>query len=152
LKLNLIRIKPEQTVAEQNAAHGPNLWEREPDQCCNLRKTVPLANALQGYAAWITGLRRDQSAGRSSTPILSWDKKYQNVKLSPFATWTEAMMWTYLHAHELPYNVLHEQNYPSIGCYPCTQPVAPDAVDQRAGRWATHEKTECGIHVPVVSL
>lgn len=147
LKLNLIRIRPEQTVAEQDAAHGPKLWEREPDQCCNLRKTVPLANVLKDYSAWITGLRRDQSAGRSNTPIVSWDKKYNNVKLSPFATWTEDMMWTYIHAHGLPYNALHEQNYPSIGCYPCTQSVSPDAVDKRAGRWSKHEKTECGIHI-----
>jgi phosphoadenosine phosphosulfate reductase len=147
LKLNLIRVRPAQTVAEQDAAHGANLWEREPDQCCNLRKTVPLSQALDGYDAWITGLRRDQSAGRSNIPIISWDKKYQNVKLSPFATWTEDMMWTYIHAHELPYNTLHEQNYPSIGCYPCTQPVSPDAVDKRAGRWAKHEKNECGIHI-----
>jgi phosphoadenosine phosphosulfate reductase len=147
LGLNLIRVRAAQNVAQQEAAHGPNLWEREPDQCCNLRKTVPLDQALIGYTAWITGLRRDQSNGRRATPIVSWDTKYDKVKLSPFATWTEDMLWTYIHAHELPYNTLHEKNYPSIGCYPCTQPVAPDAVDKRAGRWSKHEKTECGIHV-----
>jgi len=147
LRLNLIRVRPAQTVAEQAAAHGPDLWEREPDQCCNLRKTVPLNRALEGYDAWITGLRRDQSSGRRATPIVSWDTKYDKVKLSPFAAWTEDMIWTYIHAHDLPYNTLHQQHYPSIGCYPCTQPVAPDAPDQRAGRWVQHEKTECGIHV-----
>lgn len=115
--------------------------------CCNLRKTVPLNEALVGYEAWITGLRRDQSAGRAATPIVPWDKKYNKVKLSPFATWTESMIWTYIHAHELPYNTLHDQGYPSIGCYPCTRSVEPGSQDKRAGRWANHTKTECGIHV-----
>lgn len=147
LNLNLIRVRPAQTVAQQAATEGANLWEREPDRCCNLRKTVPLANALAGYDAWITGLRRDQSSGRRGVPIVSWDAKYNNVKLSPLANWTEEMVWTYIHAHELPYNALHDQNYPSIGCYPCTQPAAPDALDKRAGRWSGHEKTECGIHI-----
>ncbi len=147
LNLNLIRVRPAQTVVQQAETEGANLWEREPDRCCNLRKTIPLKNALVGYGAWITGLRRDQSVGRSSVPIVSWDEKYNNVKLSPLAKWTEEMVWTYIHAHELPYNALHDQNYPSIGCYPCTQPAAPDALDKRAGRWAGHEKTECGIHI-----
>jgi phosphoadenosine phosphosulfate reductase len=147
LHLNLIRVRPAQTVAEQADAYGPELWTREPDVCCNLRKTVPLDQALVGYEAWITGLRRDQSAGRANTPIVSWDKKYDKVKLSPFATWTESMIWTYIHAHELPYNTLHDQGYPSIGCYPCTRPVDPGSQDKRAGRWANHTKTECGIHV-----
>lgn len=148
LHLNLIRVRPAQTVSEQAAVYGDNLWEREPDQCCNLRKAIPLSLALEGYEAWITGLRRDQSSGRRATPIVSWDSKYGKVKLSPFATWTEEMIWTYINAHELPYNALHDRNYPSVGCYPCTQPVAPDALDKRAGRWSNHAKTECGIHVP----
>jgi phosphoadenosine phosphosulfate reductase len=149
LGLNVIRIRPAQTVAQQNDTYGTELWDREPDTCCNLRKTVPLNRALEGYTAWITGLRRDQSAGRKVTPIISWDSKYEKVKLSPFATWTEEMVWTYLHAHDLPYNKLHDQNYPSIGCFPCTHPVAPDAADKRAGRWTKHEKTECGIHITI---
>jgi phosphoadenosine phosphosulfate reductase len=147
LELNLIRVRPAQNVAQQAETHGAELWDRDPDQCCNLRKTVPLNLVLNGYEAWITGLRRDQSAGRKATPIVSWDTKYNNVKLSPFAAWTEEMIWTYISAHELPYNKLHDQNYPSIGCYPCTHPVAPDAQDKRAGRWVKHEKTECGIHI-----
>ncbi len=147
LRLNLIRVRPAQTVAQQAATYGPDLWTREPDVCCNLRKTVPLNEALVGYEAWITGLRRDQSAGRANTPIVSWDKKYNKVKLSPFATWTESMIWTYIHTHDLPYNTLHDQGYPSIGCYPCTRSVEPGSQDKRAGRWANHTKTECGIHV-----
>ncbi len=147
LHLRLIRVRPAQTVVEQAAAYGPNLWEHDPDVCCRQRKTVPLNQALTGYNAWITGLRRDQSSGRSTTPIITWDAKYEKIKLSPFATWTEDMVWTYIHAHHLPYNPLHDQHYPSIGCYPCTHPVAPDAQDKRAGRWVGHTKTECGIHI-----
>ena len=147
LNLRLIRVKPDLTVAQQAEAYGAELWAHNPDQCCGIRKTAPLNEALDGYEAWITGLRRDQSVGRKSTPIVSWDAKYQKVKLSPFATWTEDMIWMYIRAHELPYNELHDHNYPSIGCYPCTQAVVPNALDKRAGRWAGREKTECGIHV-----
>ena len=135
------------SIGEQAKSHGANLWEREPDLCCNLRKAVPLDLALSGYDAWITGLRRDQSEGRAHTPVVSWDKKYSKVKLSPFATWTEEMIWTYIHAYELPYNELHDQGYPSIGCYTCTKAVQPGSDDKRAGRWSNHTKTECGIHV-----
>jgi phosphoadenosine phosphosulfate reductase len=145
--LNLIRIRPAQTVQEQAGTYGSALWERDPDRCCNLRKTVPLEQALAGYDAWIAGLRRDQSQGRASVPVIDWDKKYQKVKLSPFATWTEEMVWTYIHAHELPYNALHDQHYPSIGCYPCTRAVEPGSQDMRAGRWVNRAKTECGLHV-----
>ena len=147
LSLNLTRIRPAQTVAQQADAYGTKLWARDPDLCCNLRKTAPLANALAGREAWVTGLRRDQSSGRRATPIVSWDAKYTNVKLSPLATWSEDMVWTYIQAHELPYNVLHDRGYPSIGCATCTLPAAPDAADKRAGRWVGHGKTECGIHV-----
>lgn len=145
LDLRLIRIKPEQTVAQQGETHGPALWESDPDLCCQMRKVVPLGKALSGYQAWITGLRRDQP-GRGATPIISWDKKYQKVKFSPFATWTEDMIWLYIRSYELPYNRLHDQGYPSIGCITCTQPVAP-GLDSRSGRWANSLKTECGIHV-----
>ncbi|MDX1994707.1 MAG: phosphoadenylyl-sulfate reductase [bacterium] len=150
LALNLVTIQPQQTVEQQAAQYGDRLWERDPDQCCNLRKTKPLEDALTGYAAWITGLRRDQSDGRKTTPIISWDQRYQMVKLSPFATWTEEMVWTYIHAHELPYNTLHTRNYHSIGCWPCTRPVVPGE-DKRAGRWAGQAKTECGIHLSPTS-
>lgn len=147
LKLNLIRLHPAQTVEEQAATYGDALWTSDPDRCCALRKTEPLDKALTGYTAWISGLRRDQSEGRATTPILSADRKHGNLKLSPFATWTEDMIWTYIHAYELPYNALHEQNYPTIGCYPCTRAVDPGSTDKRAGRWMGHAKTECGIHI-----
>lgn len=148
LGVTIRRIKPEQTVAQQAQTYGETLWSRDADRCCDLRKVQPLENALRGYAAWVTGLRRDQSVTRASTPIVSWDKRHNMVKLSPFATWDESMIWTYIHAHELPYNELHDQGYPSIGCHTCTRAVL-NGEDARAGRWSSLGKTECGIHVPI---
>ncbi|MEQ8678056.1 MAG: phosphoadenylyl-sulfate reductase [Aggregatilineales bacterium] len=145
--LNLHRIRPQQTVEQQAQAHGEALWSRDPDLCCNLRKTRPLDDALTNYSAWITGLRRDQSPTRANTPVIQWDKKHGLAKLCPFATWTESMIWTYIEAYDLPYNTLHDNNYPTIGCFPCTQPVS-DGADPRAGRWVQSSKTECGIHLP----
>jgi phosphoadenosine phosphosulfate reductase len=144
--LNLTRVRPAQTVSEQAAVHGDALWSRDPDACCNLRKTVPLGHALRGFDAWITGIRRDQSESRREVTIATWDHKYDNLKLAPLATWTEDMVWTYIAAHELPYNPLHDQHYPSIGCQPCTRPVA-EGEDVRAGRWQGQNKTECGIQL-----
>ena len=152
LDLRLVRVQPELSVAQQNQRYGHALWESAPDTCCMLRKVVPLGQALRGYDAWITGLRRDQP-GRARIPILSWDSKYEKTKLSPLANWDESMIWTYIHAHELPYNTLHDRGYPSIGCNTatCTQPVQPGE-NSRAGRWTNHIKNECGLHVVAVSL
>lgn len=146
--LNLKRVRPTQSVAEQAFAHGETLWERNPDQCCNLRKVVPLDTALQGYRAWVSGVRRDQSGRGSARIISSQSAQSGRVKLLPFANWDERMIWTYIHAYELPYNTLHDQGYPSIGCAPssCTQAVTAGGRDERAGRWANSNKTECGIH------
>lgn len=143
--LNLIRIKPD----VEAIAQSDHLWQTHPDQCCHLRKTQPLKRALAGYSAWITGLRRDQAPTRSQIPIVSEDSRYGLVKICPFANWTEDMIWTYIHAHDLPYNELHDQGYSSIGCWPCTQPPVDD--DLRSGRWRGHNKTECGIHVELVN-
>ena len=148
--LSITRVRPAQTPAQQAQTHGDALWAMNPDLCCHLRKTVPLGDALVGYDAWITGLRRDQYSGRKATPVISWDRKYGKIKLSPFATWTEEMIWTYIHAHELPYNPLHDQNYFSIGCSPCTRAVEPGE-DSRSGRWSGLGKTECGIHLPAAA-
>jgi phosphoadenosine phosphosulfate reductase len=150
LKLNLIRVKSEVSLEEQAKLYGDKLWERQPDYCCHLRKTKPLQTALLNYHAWITGLRRDQSSERAAVPVIAQDRRYGLWKLSPFATWTEEMIWTYLNAYELPYNPLHDRGYPSIGCLHCTNPVL-DGEDRRSGRWANRSKTECGIHVQLVS-
>lgn len=144
--LRLIRLRPVLTVSEQAQTYGDNLWARNPDQCCQIRKVAPLNKVLGNYEGWVTGLRRDQGESRRHTPVVGIDKRQNNIKIAPFVTWTDEMIWTYIHAHELPYNLLHDQNYPSIGCYPCTKPVVSDSDDPRAGRWSNHNKTECGIH------
>lgn len=150
--LEIQRIRPQQTVAEQAAVYGDNLWERQPNRCCHYRKVLPLREALKPYEAWITGLRRDQGPTRANTPLVSWDEKQQMIKLAPFARWTQQDVWDYIHEHQLPYNTLHDQNYPSIGCVPCTRPILPGQNDLRAGRWSGQSKTECGIHVPTNTI
>lgn len=148
--LNLRRIKPRQTPRQQARDYGDRLWERNPDRCCHIRKTIPLRDALAGYQAWVTGLRRDQSAGRANTPILSRDSRNGLVKIAPFANWSESQVWNYIHEHNLPYNPLHDIGYPSIGCWTCTR-ANLDAGDKRGGRWADRSKSECGIHIaPIV--
>ena len=147
LNFNLIRVKPRLTVDQQADQYGDALWARDPDACCHMRKVVPLADSLVGYDAWIAGLRRDQSPTRSSLQPIVWDKRNEKIKISPLVDWTEEMVWTYIHAYDLPYNVLHNQGYPSIGCLPCTQAVEGVDGNLRAGRWVNHAKTECGIHI-----
>lgn len=133
------------TLAEMAAEHGPELWKREPDKCCNIRKMTPLAEALSDLKVWITGIRRDQAPTRANAPVVSWDDKFKLVKINPLVRWTSEDVWKYIRANDVPYNVLHDNNYPSIGCEPCTKQVMPGE-DPRAGRWAGHQKTECGLH------
>lgn len=149
LGVTVQRIKPQLSLSQQANEYGGALWQTDSNTCCHYRKAVPLRDALTGYSAWITGLRRDQSPTRANTPAVSWDERYGLVKFCPFVTWTESMLWTYIHAHDLPYNPLHDRNYPSIGCYTCTV-AAQDGMDQRSGRWANSAKTECGIHFPLM--
>ena len=143
--IEIQRIRPALTLDAQAAQYGEQLWERNPDLCCQLRKVHPLQAALQPYDAWLTGLRRDQSSKRAHTPILAWDDQHEMLKICPFATWTETMIWDYVHQYDLPYNALHDNGYPSIGCFPCTS--APiNGGGTRSGRWQGTIKTECGIH------
>jgi len=134
------------TVAEQHREAGPNLWERDPDRCCHLRKVEPLLSALEPYDAWISGIRRDQSPSRATTPKLQWSARYGVWKVHPLADWDEKRVWAYIHVNEIPFNPLHETGYRSIGCIPCTRPTAPEE-EERAGRWAGSDKLECGIHL-----
>ena len=129
------------SLGRQAAAHGDRLWERDPDACCDLRKVRPLERALADVVAWVTGLRRDQSPARAGTPKLGWDAKHERWKLSPLADWTDADVWRYIAANDLPYNPLHDRGYAAIGCTHCTKPGAG-----REGRWAGTGKTECGLH------
>lgn len=142
----VIRVVPDLTPAEQEQQFGASLWIRQPDQCCRIRKVDPLTRVLQHYAAWVTGIRRDQTPARATAEPVEWDARFGLVKVNPLAAWTNEEVWTYIHAHDVPYNVLHDQHYPSIGCTHCTAPVAAGD-DPRAGRWQQHlDKTECGLH------
>jgi len=140
------RAYPLLSPEEQERKHGPALWTRNPDQCCEMRKVEPLRRKLSGLRAWISSIRRDQTAQRTSAPKISWDTKFGLVKINPLADWTERQVWSYIHQHQVPYNPLHDQGYPSIGCTHCTRAVRPGE-DSRAGRWSGFTKTECGLHV-----
>jgi phosphoadenosine phosphosulfate reductase len=129
------------TVDEQARTHGDELWKRDPDACCGIRKVVPLKERLSTVDAWVAGLRREQSESRASTPKLHWDAKHGLWKANPLADWTERDVWNYIAANEVPYNPLHDQGYSSIGCTHCTLPS-----EDRSGRWADSGKLECGIH------
>ena len=133
------------SLEEQARLHGEELWTRDPGACCDIRKVQPLTHALEPLQAWITGIRRDQSPTRANAGIVQWDGKFNLVKVNPLARWTWDDVWAYIHENDVPYNVLHDQGYPSIGCAPCTQPVQGDSTD-RSGRWAGSSKTECGLH------
>ncbi|HEX3931202.1 MAG TPA: phosphoadenylyl-sulfate reductase [Nocardioides sp.] len=145
MDLNLIPITPVQSVAEQDAEYGPELYLRDPDLCCALRKVRPLGEALRGYDAWATGLRRAETAHRVIAPVVGWDARKGKVKVSPLARWSDADVERYIAEHGVLVNPLVYDGYPSIGCAPCTRRVAPGE-DQRSGRWAGTGKTECGIH------
>jgi phosphoadenosine phosphosulfate reductase len=129
----------------QERQYGPALWGRNPDACCNLRKVEPLKRKLGELQAWITGIRRDQTANRSSAHKIEWDSKFGLVKINPIADWNSKQVWRYIHRHNVPYNPLHDQGYPSIGCTHCTRAIGPGE-DPRAGRWSGFSKTECGLH------
>lgn len=141
----VMQVKSLLTPEQQAAQYGEALWSTEPDRCCQLRKVEPLTRVLKGFEAWITGIRRDQSPTRANASVIEWDSKFQLVKVNPLARWTWADVWAYIKVYEVPYNPLHDQNYPSIGCTYCTAPVAPGE-DPRAGRWKNFTKTECGLH------
>jgi phosphoadenosine phosphosulfate reductase len=145
LPVTVVNVHPDLTVAEQDAQFGSQLHDRDPDRCCSIRKVAPLARTLSGYAAWGSGVRRDESAARKSTKLIDWDAKREMIKINPLAAWTQADVDAYIDEHQVPVNPLVELGFASIGCAPCTQPVAPGE-DPRAGRWAGRAKTECGIH------
>jgi phosphoadenosine phosphosulfate reductase len=145
--LDVELVAPRRTVEEQAQDEGPELWAREPDRCCGLRKVEPLERALEGMDAWITGIRRAQSASRAGARKVELDIRRGVVKIQPLVDWSDEDVQGYLYAHDVPYNPLHDEGYPSIGCVPCTRPVQ-QGEDPRAGRWAAFGKTECGLHLP----
>jgi len=145
LDVNIVDVTPKQTVAEQDAAHGKDLFARDPSLCCQLRKVEPLDETLATYDAWITGVRREDNVLRANTPLVDWDERHQLVKINPVAFWNFDQVLAHAAEHKVPINPLLADGYPSIGCEPCTRRVAPGE-DPRAGRWAGLTKTECGIH------
>jgi phosphoadenosine phosphosulfate reductase len=145
-QINIERVFSSLTPEEQEQVHGEALWARDPDECCNLRKVEPLRRKLKELSAWITGIRRDQTSFRESARKIEWDAKFDLVKVNPIADWTSKQVWRYLLEQGVPYNSLHDQNYPSIGCTYCTRAVRPGE-DSRAGRWPGVAKTECGLHM-----
>jgi phosphoadenosine phosphosulfate reductase len=145
LPVNLLTITPVQSVAEQDAEYGKDLYKRDPDLCCQLRKVIPLRESLAEYDAWATGLRRAETHNRVIAPVIGWDAKKGKVKVSPLARWTDEQVERYIADNGVLVNPLVYDGYPSIGCWPCTRRVAPGE-DPRSGRWAGTNKTECGIH------
>ncbi|AYL39213.1 MULTISPECIES: phosphoadenylyl-sulfate reductase [Streptomyces] len=145
LDVNLVTLLPRQTVAEQDAEYGPELYRRDPDRCCDLRKVQPLEEGLAGYDAWVTGLRRFDSEQRAGTPVVDWDARRQKVKISPIARWTREDVDMYIAEHGVLVNPLLSDGYGSVGCAPCTRRTLPGE-DARAGRWTGRAKTECGLH------
>ncbi|MEU0635488.1 phosphoadenylyl-sulfate reductase [Streptomyces albidoflavus] len=145
LDVNVLTLTPRQSVAEQDAEYGPKLHDRDPDLCCALRKVKPLEEGLAGYAAWATGLRRDESPTRANTPVVGWDARRRKVKVSPIARWTQDDVDAYVARYGVLTNPLLSDGYASVGCAPCTRRVAAGE-DARAGRWAGTGKTECGLH------
>lgn len=145
--IRIEKLYSELTPEEQERAYGSALWSRDPDTCCSLRKVEPLRRKLAMLDAWMTAIRRDQTSERRSVRKVDWDAKFNLVKISPLADWTSEMIWSYVRRHDVPYNPLHDYNYPSIGCTHCTRAIQPGE-DARAGRWSGFRKTECGLHTP----
>lgn len=149
--LTVERLRSRLSPQEQAHQFGEALWKRNPDQCCDIRKLGPLREKLKSASAWITGIRREQSPIRAHAKKVEWDSKFGLVKINPLVDWTEAQVWSYIRTHRVPYNPLHDRNYPSIGCTHCTRPVLAGE-DSRAGRWSGFDKTECGLHLGVSSM
>ncbi|MDF2630098.1 MAG: phosphoadenosine phosphosulfate reductase [Symbiobacteriaceae bacterium] len=139
------QVLPLLTLEEQAEQRGDELWKGDPDACCGIRKVEPLKRVLGTMSAWITGIRREQAPTRANAQVVEWDAKFGLVKLNPLAAWKEKDVWSYIMANGVPYNPLHDQGYPSIGCTHCTRAVKPGE-DPRAGRWSGFQKTECGLH------
>ena len=143
--ITVVNVTPEHPVAEQDRLLGKDLFAREPNECCRLRKVLPLRRALSNYAAWVTGIRRAESPTRADAPLITFDEAFKLVKVNPLAAWTDEDMQAYIDAHGVLVNPLVEEGYPSIGCAPCTaKPV--EGADPRSGRWKGQVKTECGLH------
>jgi phosphoadenosine phosphosulfate reductase len=144
MPVRVLSIQPVQTVGQQDAEHGPRLFNRDPDACCAMRKVEPLERALAGYDAWAAGVRRGETAARANVREVDFEASRGKVKVAPLARWTDADVAAYIEKYQIPVNELLNQGYGSVGCWPCTRKVRPGE-DPRAGRWAMFDKTECGL-------
>jgi len=146
--INFVNRGTKLTVPQQAAEHGDELWKTNPNLCCNLRKVQPMAQVMKEVDVWITGVRRSQSPSRANLRVAEWNWKFQVLKISPMAYWNREQVWEYVKANNVPYNELHEQGYPSLGCIHCTKAVEGLQIGEysRAGRWSDSDKTECGLH------
>ncbi|WP_036435576.1 phosphoadenylyl-sulfate reductase [Mycobacterium sp. URHB0044] len=143
--VNIVNVTAENSVAKQDELFGKDLFAREPNECCRMRKVEPLGRALRGYSAWVTGIRRVEAPTRANAPLISWDKAFGLVKINPLAAWSDDDMQNYVDTHGVLVNPLVYEGYPSIGCAPCTaKPI--EGADPRSGRWQGLAKTECGLH------
>lgn len=143
--ISILKVSTELSLEKQATLYGDNLWQLNPDLCCQIRKVQPLTNVLSEQDAWITGIRREQSPARTNAQAIEWDQKFELIKLNPLINWSHEQVWYYIRQFQVPYNPLHDQHYPSIGCSVCTRPVQ-FGEDIRSGRWSHTEKTECGLH------
>lgn len=144
-RITIRAFKPQLTPEAQEKLFGARLWENNADLCCQIRKLEPLEEALEGLQAWVTAIRRDQTAARAAAQAVEWDERWGLVKVNPLVRWSKRDVWDYLRSNDVPFNPLHLRGYPSIGCTHCTRAVR-EGEDDRAGRWSGREKTECGLH------
>lgn len=147
LPVRVVDVRPDQSVAEQAAAYGPDLYATNPDLCCRIRKTEPLRRALSGYDAWCSGIRRGETAARSGARAIEWDRRRDKVKINPIVGWSDDEVGAYVDTHGLLTNPLLQLGFSSIGCAPCTSAPTAGTADSRSGRWAGTTKTECGLHL-----
>lgn len=151
--IKITRISTDLSVRKQAKKYGEKLWKRNPNRCCYIRKVLPLRNYLADKKAWITGIRRSQSDTRKQSQLVEWDQENEVVKINPLVQWNGEQIWDQIHRLGLPYNPMHDEGYPSIGCIPCTKPVyISKESDDRQGRWDGRQKTECGIHLPAQAV
>ena len=140
-----LRFTSDLSLEDQEMQYGKKLWETDADACCNIRKVIPLKQALENYDVWMTGIRRKQTKVRSHSGLVEFEPRFEVIKINPMINWTHDEVWDYIKTHNLPYNPLHDRSYPSIGCKQCTSPVCAGD-DDRSGRWKGSNKTECGLH------
>lgn len=144
-KMKFKRFSTQVPIEQQRELYGDELWNRDPNLCCNIRKVMPLRKALSSYDVWITGIRKSQTQMRKDSDSIEYDERYNVTKINPLIHWSHEQVWDYIKENNLSYNKLHEEGYPSLGCTHCTTSVK-SGEDDRAGRWRGSGKTECGLH------